>query len=266
MAYVLQKIYDGYEYFFYDIKDERSENFFLIENPPIAISLILIGYVLLIKWGPMYMKERKPFDLKYFMMFYNFLQVTLNSYVSLMAIYRVLIIGEYNYECEPCDYTKTIKGLLLLRLTYYYFLLKVLDLFDTLFIVLRKKDSNLSFLHCYHHFFMVLGTFIAVRWVPGGHSTILGILNSMVHGFMYAYYFATAFRPELKKSLWWKRYITQIQLIQFVLLLIHYLRATLAHDCKYPKFWLWIMVIQNVFMISMFADFYWNAYIKKKQK
>lgn len=108
MAYVLQKIYDGYVYFFYDIKglvmlnliwkwwqisffflfglkDERSENFFLIQNPPIPIALILIGYVLLIKWGPGYMKERKPFDLKYTMMFYNFLQVILNSYVSLMV-------------------------------------------------------------------------------------------------------------------------------------------------------------------------------------
>lgn len=54
---------------------------------------------------------------------------------------------------------------------------------------------------------------LAVRWVPGGHSTMLGILNSIVHGFMYSYYFATAFRPELKKSLWWKKYITQIQLV-----------------------------------------------------
>lgn len=71
--------------FFFLFKDERSENFFLIQNPPIPIALILIGYVLLIKWGPGYMKERKPFDLKYTMMFYNFLQVILNSYVSLMV-------------------------------------------------------------------------------------------------------------------------------------------------------------------------------------
>lgn len=48
-----------------------------------------------------------------------------------MAVYQVLIVGEYNYECEPCDYTSSLKGLLLLRLTYYYFLFKVMDLFDT---------------------------------------------------------------------------------------------------------------------------------------
>jgi len=70
---------------FFVLKDERSEKYFLIENPPIPIALILTGYVLMIKWGPQYMKERKPFDLKFIMMFYNFLQVVLNSYVSLMV-------------------------------------------------------------------------------------------------------------------------------------------------------------------------------------
>jgi hypothetical protein len=36
-----------------------------------------------------------------------------------------------NYECEDCDYSNTPRGRLFLRLTYYYFLLKVMDLFDT---------------------------------------------------------------------------------------------------------------------------------------
>lgn len=68
-------------------KDERIQNFILIENPPIGIALILIGYIFLIKYGPEYMKERKPFDLKYTMMFYNVLQVILNSSISLMVRY-----------------------------------------------------------------------------------------------------------------------------------------------------------------------------------
>lgn len=65
-----------------------------------------------------------------------------NRICIIQAVYRVLIIGEYNYECEPCDYTKTPKGMLLLNLTYYYFLLKVLDLFDTVNDTLYIFDSN----------------------------------------------------------------------------------------------------------------------------
>ncbi|KAG5674177.1 hypothetical protein PVAND_004160 [Polypedilum vanderplanki] len=266
MALVIQKIYDGYKYFFYEIKDERSQDFFLISNPPIPFAMILIGYILMVKYGPIYMKMRKPYDLKYVMMVYNFFQVYFNVTIGIEAVYKILIKGSFNYQCENSDYSNTPRGLLFVRMSYYYFLLKVLDLMDTLFIILKKKDSHLSFLHCYHHFFMALGTYIAVRWVPGGHSTMLGIINSFVHGFMYSYYFLTAFKPELKQSIWWKKHITQIQLIQFAFLLVHYLRGALAVNCTYPKFWLWVMVIQNIFMLSLFGDFYYKAYIKKREK
>lgn len=30
---------------------------------------------------------------------------------------------------------------------------------------------------------------------------------------MYTYYFLTAFKPELKQSFWWKKHITQVQLV-----------------------------------------------------
>lgn len=34
---------------------------------------------------------------------------------------------------------------------FVHYLSKFLDLFDTIFIVLKKKDRQLSFLHVYHH-------------------------------------------------------------------------------------------------------------------
>ena len=63
--------------------DERSANFFLIENPPIPFAMILISYVLMIKWGPKFMEDRRPFDLKNVMMIYNLIQVILNTYVGI---------------------------------------------------------------------------------------------------------------------------------------------------------------------------------------
>lgn len=97
--------------------------------------------------------------------------------------------------------------------------------------VLRKKDSHISFLHLYHHAGMVLGSYICARFLPGelillwliqinlkfgfnlgGHATLLGVINLFVHGIMYFYYFLTSFEPELKKSIWWKKHITQIQM------------------------------------------------------
>lgn len=92
----------------------------------------------------------------------------------------------------------------------------------------------------------------------------LGVLNSFVHCVMYSYYFITSYNPNLKKSLWWKKYITQIQLIQFVMLFSYCIISILFVECENPKVFLWFGVVQSVIMMTMFSDFYYKAYIKKK--
>lgn len=133
-----------------------------------------------------------------------------------------------------------------------------------MFIILKKKNSQLSFLHCYHHGGMVVAGFIGSKWLPGGPLTMLGIINGFVHSIMYSYYFLTAFKPELKTSIWWKRYITQVQLAQFSFLFIHFLRATLAEDCDFPTAFLWVLLIQDIFFLALFGDFYRKVYMQKK--
>lgn len=150
-------------------------------------------------------------------------------------------------------------------LSHLYFIFKTVDLFDTLFIVLKKKNSQLSFLHVYHHFGIFIGSYVMSKWIPGGSATILGLINTFVHSIMYFYYFLTAFKPELKQSIWWKKYITQIQIAQFAFCTVAYLRIILTQNCNYPKTFLWMLFIQNVFMLIMFTDFYMKVYRKPKK-
>ena len=42
---------------------------------------------------------------------------------------------------------------------------------------------------------------------------VQGIINSAVHVIMYGYYCLAAFGPHMQKYLWWKKYITKIQLV-----------------------------------------------------
>lgn len=134
------------------------------------------------------------------------------------------------------------------------------------FIVLKKNNQQLSFLHCYHHFFILLGSYIATKWLPGGPFVVLGITNSFVHSIMYFYYFLTAFKPELKKSIWWKKYITQIQLAQFTFIGLHILKTALDRSCDFPKTFAWLLFLQDFFMLAMFGDFYRKVYLRKKVK
>merc|ERR1712037_726826 len=55
-----------------------------------------------------------------------------------------------------------------------------------------------------------------VRWLPNGHETFGGGLNCLVHVIMYGYYFLAALGPHMRPYLWWKKYLTTFQMIQFV--------------------------------------------------
>merc|ERR1739838_1220287 len=104
---------------------------------------------------------------------------------------------------------------------YEYFMSKYIELLDTLFFVLRKKFNQVAFLHVFHHSTMLINWWLAVKYVPGGQAFFIGMANSFVHVIMYAYYALTCLGPAVQKHLWWKRYLTKLQLIQFLLILAH---------------------------------------------
>lgn len=119
----------------------------------------------------------------------------------------------YSFFCEPVDFSTEKIPMIIANGCHTYFLLKVVDLLDTVFFVLRKKDKQISFLHLYHHTGMVVLTWNATKFYPGGHSIFTGFINSIIHVVMYTYYLVSAFQPQYKNNLWWKKYITQMQIV-----------------------------------------------------
>lgn len=119
----------------------------------------------------------------------------------------------YNLLCQPVDFTWNKNSLIIANGCHTYFILKVVDLLDTVFFVLRKKNNQISFLHLYHHTGMVLLAWNATKFMPGGHSIFTGFINSIIHVIMYTYYLVSAYRPQYKANLWWKKYITQMQIV-----------------------------------------------------
>ena len=65
------------------LTDLRSDDFFGLSSPVPSI-IICIAYVILVKWIlPKYMENRKAYELRTIMMYYNFAMVILSGYICL---------------------------------------------------------------------------------------------------------------------------------------------------------------------------------------
>lgn len=65
----------------------------------------------------------------------------------------------------------------------------------------------------YHHWVMLFYSWIMVKFFGGGHAMIGVMVNTFVHVCMYSYYLLSVFDSKFKTSFFWKRRITEIQLV-----------------------------------------------------
>ncbi|XP_029679363.1 elongation of very long chain fatty acids protein AAEL008004-like [Formica exsecta] len=255
-----------WHFLFYDLSDPRTRDWFLIPSPIPGLSII-IGYLyFVLSWGPRYMKHRKPYQLKNILVIYNFLQIIISTWLFWEGLTGAWLNGSYNWRCEPVDFSYSPKALRIARGVYMYFLAKLTELLDTVFFVLRKKEKQITFLHMYHHTVMPMISWGATKYYPGGHGIFIGIINSFVHIIMYTYYLLAALLPhyQYQRYLWWKKYITTLQMTQFCLAFLHNCQL-LFYDCDYPKISLVFVLPNAVFFYFLFSDFYNNAYTPKKE-
>ena len=82
----------------------------------------------------------------------------------------------------------------------------------------------------------------------------------------YGYYMLAACGDSVKPYLWWKRYLTQLQLLQFFFVLITTSTATYLvrnGECKFFEWMGWANISYMVTMIALFTNFYVKSYKRK---
>lgn len=225
-------------------------------DSPLPTLTVSVLYFLLTWKAKNIMKNRQPRQLRSVMVVYNLLMVTFNLYV----LHELLAAGwlnGYSFTCQPLD--STPRAYRMGRACYLVYISKLVELLDTLFFVLRCKFELLTFLHVFHHGVMPINIWIGLKFSPGGSATFGPMLNVFVHTVMYVYYLLASLGPAYRKYLWWKRYMTVLQLTQFLVVMLQ-AGLVLASQCDYPK---WIMVTQvltSIFFFFLFLQFYAKAY------
>ncbi|KAJ7108242.1 GNS1/SUR4 family-domain-containing protein [Mycena epipterygia] len=180
----------------------------LAPGSTLAVVSILAGYLLLIFGTQTTMRHRAPLRPKQLLQAHNIALsvVSLVLLVFMLEEASLLLrrVGVLDAMCAEESWTE--------KLDLYYrvnYALKYVELLDTLFIVLRKK--RLTFLHVYHHSSAIILCYVQLK----NRSTLSWVAitgNLFVHTILYYYYFVTGsgYRP------WWKKHLTGLQILQFV--------------------------------------------------
>jgi elongation of very long chain fatty acids protein 7 len=242
--------------------DARVKEFPLMDTPIPTAAFILCYLAWVVVIGPLYMRDRKPYSLKNTLIYYNAFQVLLSAYMFYEHLMSGWLKG-YSFTCETVDYSDGPLSRRMLNLCLVYYLSKLTEFADTVFFVLRKKKSQITWLHLYHHSLTPMEAWLLVKFISGGNATFPNILNNFVHVLMYFYYMLSAMGPQYQKYLWWKKYMTELQIAQFVLCIVHNIRA-LCTGCAFPPFMSLLLLLNSIIFFVLFMNFYIQNFQKKK--
>lgn len=243
--------------------DPRVNGLWLMDSPFPTIGICSFYIYFFTTLGPWLMKNREPLDVRKIMIVYNFIMV-LCSIVFVYNDLRYHWLNGASLTCDPVDYSDSPAAIRTLYNSYFYFILKFVEFVDTLFFLLKKKFTHITKLHLIHHGIMPFSVWWGMKFVPGGHATFFGFANSIVHIAMYIYYGLSAVGPSMQKYLWWKKYLTAFQLVQFIAIMAHSFQL-FFRECNFPKmFGAWIGS-HGILFWFLFTDFYKKTYIKTKE-
>lgn len=251
-------------YYYYDLADPRLRDWFLMDSVWYPVTIIFAYIVISFKLAPAYMKNRQAYKLNTFIKCYNLFQIVTNAYIvkELLPCYPF----HRFFECRTVLYTNDAIGMTIVKCGYLTICLKIFDLIETVIYILRKKNNQVSILHVYHHISTCLLAISFTRFFCGEVALLIPIMNCGIHVLMYSYYFISNFEGPLKQIIMpFKRYLTILQMMQFVIIIVQ-LTSALLQQCDLPKIPIFLMLINIIFNLNLFYQFYKKTYINAKKK
>jgi len=150
---------------------------------PIVASVVYLSFVNW--WGPALMKGRPAMELQNSMLVYNVYQTVLNIAMCYGFVKAVYDLG-WSWWGNELDLSHTTYDIGFWIWVHYTN--KYIELLDTVFMILRNKHEQVSFLHVYHHCLLIWAWFAVSKVACGGDAYFGALANSFIHVLMYSYY------------------------------------------------------------------------------
>ncbi|CAD5223608.1 unnamed protein product [Bursaphelenchus okinawaensis] len=209
-----------------------------------------------------FMKNREPMKLQTTLVLWNL-------FLGLFSIAGfVRVVEEYYYVVSNFGFYNAICNIFSPNGPAFFWSVmftvsKVLELGDTVFLVLRKKP--VIFLHSFHHMFVMVIVFHAVAEMGAPAITFM-LMNYFAHSIMYPYYAAMAAGIRVPRPL--AKCITVIQITQMFLGVMVttftvYKRDIQGEYCQTTRFSTLLSYTTYVAFGWLFVQFFLKAYAKK---
>ena len=221
--------------------------------------IFTILYLVIIFFGKKIMKDRPEYQIKPYIFTYNLYQCILNLWCVIAMIHEVYTNSWFT---SPWGNTPQpgAEGFRISFLVWIHYNNKYVELLDTLWMILRKKNQQISFLHCYHHILLIWSWFFVCRIETGGDAYFGACVNSLIHVIMYGYYTLAL----LGISCPWKKWITNCQMLQFCACLAHSIYV--YRKGNLPAILTFLQGFVMINMLILFGNFYIKSYLIKKPK
>jgi len=224
------------------------------------------GYLLLIFLIVVVMKNRKPFELKLASTIHNVNMIVVSLIMWVGVLHAAYDIAKTEGAMSLlCEFKPNAVNGRIGFWIYIFYVSKYYEFADTIIMALKKKP--IIFLHMFHHTLVVPCTWmwLSDQWLAGAWWCVN--VNSLVHAFMYYYYLLTA----QGKTVWWKRYITIGQLVQFctgfiVISTWFVLRKQPGYQCTGGLPSALLSHSSNSILIFLFYKFYRQTYGSNSKK
>lgn len=246
-------------------------------SSPLPVLIATTAYILFVcVVGPIWMRSREAFQLKSVIRFYNLFEVFLAGYLLYNVNDAVGSFGSF-FDCSKAFTFGDESGTKVYQMGNFIMLVRLSEYFDTIFFTLRKKQNQVTFLHVFHHAFVPIYAYWILRTAPLRFNVYIIYINSAIHVLMYFYYFLATFqeRPQpgqkaknsslalkiISQVLRFKKYVTQLQILQFVSLNFYVLYAYLQpQSCGVPSNYILANFLLASSFLGLFVHFYINSY------
>ncbi|NWX58067.1 ELOV6 protein, partial [Promerops cafer] len=221
-------------------------------------------YLILIFGIQHFMKERRPFNLRAPLVLWSF-SLTLFSFIAACRIWKhmsflLLTKGFKQSVCSQSFYVHPVSKLWM----YLFALSKLVEMGDTLFIVLRKK--KLIFLHWYHHLYTMVVSWYGYKIMAIGMGWNAA-MNLSIHSVVYFYYTVTAMGFRIPSSI--IMLITTSQIVQMTGFVIIDIFVFFWKDdklCQIPWPMFILSLCLHTTLLALFFNFFLKTYLTSTWK